>query len=525
MVKKWLAQSKHAVGQIRDFLDEKTIHSPNLTLSRLQKFAHFWLMVGKSFARNRCPVHASALAYTTLLALIPMLFLVVSVSSSILRQEGGQRVEQFINRMLVSMTPPVSGTNVSSANPEISATNNSPLTANAENAATTNASSSTNSSAVNIGATNSAAATGTNAISGRQEFVQQVNRYVQNIQSGTLGVTGIVGLVIVAILMLRSIESTFNTIWGVVKGRNWWAQIMQYSAVLLLGPVLLGVALALANGAHLQSTKQLLGSAPFISRLLFGFAPVVLLCLAFSVFYVLMPNTKVHWSAALVGGAVGGLLWHFNNYFSVLYISRWITNSKIYGSLAVIPVFMAGLYFSWLILLFGAQVAYAFQNRSAYLQAKQCDNVNQRGREFVALRLMEHIGARFQRGKPPAIVSEMADSLSVPSRLIQQVMQTLLAARLVVEVAGAELAYAPARPLELITCHDILLALRAGQGQELATRDEPARAGVFGEFEKILEAEQRAAACVTVRAMVDRTEHLAALSGKPVQAVADKQSE
>ena len=73
----------------------------------------------------------------------------------------------------------------------------------------------------------------------------------------------------------------------------------------------------------------------------------------------------------------------------------------------------------------------------------------------------------------------MADGLAVPTRLVQQIMQTLMAARLVVEVAGEEMAYAPARPLETITCHDILLALRAGQGQELATRDEPARARKF----------------------------------------------
>ncbi len=522
IVKKWLAKSKHALGQVRDFLDEKALHSPDLALSRVQKFAHFCLLVGKSFNRNRCPVHASALAYTSLLALIPVLFLVVSVSSSILQREGGQQVEQFINRLLVSLTPPVMGTNnVSSANSSSTNTNSSTSAAPPENTAT-NLNSQTAVSAANTGTTNnSPAATGTNASASRQEFIQQVNRYIQNIQSGTLGVTGIVGLVLVAILMLRSIESTFNDIWGVPRGRSWWAQIMQYSAVLLLGPMLLAVALALANGSRFHGAEDLLEAAPFIGRLLFSFAPVVLLCLAFAVFYVVMPNTKVHWDAALVGGVVAGLLWHLNNYFSVLYISRWVTNSKIYGSLSVIPVFMVGLYFSWLILLFGAQVAYAYQNRSAYLQEKQAENVNQRGREFVALRLMACIGQRFQRGELPATVPEMAEGLSVPSRLIQQIMHTLLAARLVVEVAGLECAYAPARPLEQITCHDILLALRAGQGQELATRDEPARAGVFGEFEKILAAEQRAASSVTIRAMVERTEQLAAPSGKPVKAVTD----
>jgi membrane protein len=216
---------------------------------------------------------------------------------------------------------------------------------------------------------------------------------------------------------------------------------------------------------------------------------------------------------------MGGLLWHLNNVISVVYVSRWVTNSKIYGSLAAIPVLMVGLYFSWLIVLFGAQVAYAFQNRAAYRQEKLSENINQRGREFIALRLMDCIGQRFQCGRPPATVAELAEGLIVPSRLVQQILQTLMAARLVIEVAGNEIAYAPARPLDTMTCHDILLALRAGQGQELTTREDPARAEVFGEFTRILEAERKAASSVTVLAMVNRTEKL--MSGQRLKAVAD----
>jgi len=93
-----------------------------------------------------------------------------------------------------------------------------------------------------------------------------------------------------------------------------------------------------------------------------------------------------------------------------------------------------------------------------------------------------------------------------------------------VEVAGLEPAYAPSRPLEDLNCHDILLALRAGQGQELVTRDEPARTEVYGEFEKILRAEQQAASSVTVLAMVQRTEKLAALSAQPLKAVTEGKS-
>jgi membrane protein len=214
----------------------------------------------------------------------------------------------------------------------------------------------------------------------------------------------------------------------------------------------------------------------------------------------------VSFRAALVGGIVAGSLWHLNNVFGYLYVSRVVTNFKIYGGLGLVPVFMIGLYFTWLILLFGAQMAYAYQNRAAYLQEKLAENVNQRGREFVALRLMTCIGQRFQSGQRLPTIQEISSELGILSRLVHQVMQTLLAAKLVVEVAGAETAYAPARSLESINAHDILLAMRAGQGQELATRDEPVRQEVYGEFTRIQEAEKQAASAVTVLALVNRAQ-------------------
>jgi len=167
-------------------------------------------------------------------------------------------------------------------------------------------------------------------------------------------------------------------------------------------------------------------------------------------------------------------------------------------------VFMVGLYFSWLILLFGAQVAYAVQNRRTYLQNQLVENVNQRGREFIALRVMTYIGRCFQDGRPPATLQAISIELAIPTRLGQQVLQTLVAARLVTEVTGAEPAYSPARPLDAINAHHVLYAMRADFGQALPPQDEPARAEVYGEFERIEEAERQAASAVTLLALVNR---------------------
>ena len=476
-------------------------------LSRLHKFAHFWIMVCRSFSRNRCPVRASALAYATLLALIPILAVVVSVTSSFLKKEGEDEIDHFIVRLVSSVTPPatVSNTNeVAKIGEALTKTNAPGVSTNrpAESERATGQDEAQKDHEV----ASTGAAEDREVVRARRQIARNIHEFIQNTRSGALGVTGSIVLIFAAISMLSRIEDTFNDIWGVAKGRSWFTRIVVYWGVLSLAPLLVVVAAGLATGPHLQGTKRFLDAMPWLGNLIFLFLPLIVLCLTFGAFYMLMPNTKVKWQAALVGGAVGAVLFHLNNLVSVLYVSRVVSNSKIYGSLGLVPVFMIGVYFAWLILLFGAQVAYAFQNRTAYLEERQLENVNQRGREFVALRLMTCIGQRFLRGEPPPGVAQMGQDLCIPTRLVQQVMQTLATARLVVEAAGADTSYVPARPLETITCHDILQALRATHGQELATADEPLRDELYGEFNRIEDAERQAASAVTMLALARRAE-------------------
>jgi membrane protein len=478
-------------------------------IPRWQRFIHFWLMVWRSFVKNRGPVRASAMAYGTLLALIPMLAVVMSVTSTFLKKEGQAGIEKFIVKVVDSVTPPAElGTTTVDAAAAESTNSIDSGPESRDGAGTAGKGSDTPVVGTHDGEPGGLARHKT---AGAQSAVAgKMNEFIQKTQSGALGVTGTVLLIFAAISLLSQIEVAFNEIWGVERGRSWFMRIVLYWGVLSLAPILLIVAIGLATGPHLKATERFVTTLPFVGSFLFQFGfqllPILVLCLTFATFYMLMPNTKVHCRAALVGGLVGGLLFHLNSICSVLYVSRVVSNSRIYGSLGLIPVFMIGLYICWLILLFGAQVAYAFQNRVTYLEEKQVENINQRGREFISLRLMTFIGQRYLRGEPPSVV-EMADEIAVPTRLIQQILQTLAAARLVVETAGTESAYVPARPMESITCHDLLLAMRASQGQELATREEPTRQEVFGEFQRIQEAERQAASSVTLLALVHRAQN------------------
>jgi len=481
---------------------KEDVFSLEASLTRFERFVHFWMLVWRSFVRNRCPVRASALSYTTLLAMIPMLAVALSVSSAFLKSKGEEQIEQFVQGLVDNLVPAAAALEFNG--PESGETTGTAIT--------------TVSAEVEPAATNQLteiSATGTNAPAGvttakreRKNLARvaagYIHSFVARTYSGTLGVTGMFFLVLTAILTLTRVEETFNDIWGATRGRDWWARVANYFTAIALGPALLIAALGLASGSHFQKTRSLLAAVPYLEPLISTILPVAVICITFALFYKLVPNTKVDFSAALVGGTLAGGSWYFYNHLGFLLASRAVSASAIYGSLALIPLLMGGLYVVWLTVLFGAQVAYAFQNRASYLQEKLADNVNQRGREFVALRLMTCIGQRFHRGLPPVTIREISAELGIPGKLAQQVLHTLLAARLVIEVSGPEPGYAPARPLETINTHHLLLAMRATQGQELVTRDEPVRAEVLGEFARIQDAEKAAASRVSLLALVHR---------------------
>jgi len=571
-----LSKLKHFHEQVLAFFEERGIgHGKDEERSLPYRFAHFWLLVGKNFIRNRCPLRASALAYTTLLALIPLLAVGVSIGTGLLQQQGEKPIAEMI-RGLVRNVAPMLDLEVKTDSPSEE--------------------------------------------SNLDKVVKGITEFISKVNPGTIGVTSTLALVFVAISLLRTIEATFNDIWGVTHGRGWVPSITQYWATITLGPVVLLVVIGLTTGPYFSKTKgmlglsllsagdikdpaalarsiegadndvaaylskalrehkdtnrfeairvarqnyatgnqndkplrallaeslteileyaplykrerfagialrpetqQLIASSPtghelgrlnrllledafpgviekqhwqWVSSVVFSFLPFVVLILAFSVLYGLMPNTHVQPGAALVGGVVGGTLWLTNNKLSVLYVSKVASYGQIYSSLAVLPLFLIGLYFSWLILLFGAQVAYAFQNRQTYLQEKQAESVNQRGREFVAFRVMTLIAQHFLRGEKPPSVIEIASALEVPTRLVSQLVQPLLDAHLLVEVVDGETAYTPARPLSQITAHDILVALRTGQGMELETCPDGACKRVREKFESIYDSERETA--------------------------------
>jgi membrane protein len=422
-----------------------------------RRFLHFWVMVFRHFIRNRCLIRASALAYTTMLALVPMLAVGASVAVSLLKKQGEKPIRELIDKVVAYAAPALD------------------LQVKTD---------------------------GIDGGFGRERVVSEITNYIQNISSGAIGVTGMIALILAAIQMLRTIELTFNDIWGVTRRRPIAVSVVQYWAVITLGPLILVLALGMTSSPYLAKTMSILNQWPLLSAFLFSLMPFFLLSFGFSLFYQFMPNTQVQFSAAVIGGFTAGFLWELNSLLNTLYASKVVTYSKIYGGLGMVPIFLLGIYFSWVFLLFGAQVAYAYQNREAYLQEKQAGAVNQAGREFVALRLMTFLGIRFQQGEPPPSPAQISKAVGVPTRLATQILAQLAQAGLVVETIGKQPGFSPARPLDKISCADIINVLRTSGGFVPETAPDPVRQVVRGGLEKIQRAEQTVAAETTLLSLV-----------------------
>lgn len=473
----------------RLFMDDRRMavecrRHPNKWLN----FAHFWVVVGRNFVRNRCILRASALAYTTILALIPLLAVMVIVSTSLLKKDGEERMDQMIDQFVASVAPQLNA----SARKRAADAREKAVTASQFDATTRDTAS-----------TESLTPTAPPPeIDGQDAVASHIKGFIKNVDGGTLGAFAIIAMILVAISLLSTIEKTFNDIWGVTRARNFPNGFMRYWSTITLGPLCLMFVIALTSGPRFDATRQALAGMPLLGSLITGLMPFLILTLLFALFYLAVPNTRVEWTSALVGGAVGGSLWQLNHLFSVLYASKVVTSNKIYGSLSMFPLLLIGLFTSWLILLFGAQVAYSFQNRRTYMPEIQCENVDQEAKEFIALRLMTWLGQLFESAEKPPTLQQIADRLDVPSRLIGRVLTALKNADLVMEVNGRAIGHAPTRPIDRISALDILRAMRTQGGDEMATRDEPQRDVVKSEFDRIHQAEIDVAQNTTLAQLV-----------------------
>jgi membrane protein len=404
-------------------------------LRRVRTAGQFLYLVGRGFADNRGPIRAAALAYTTLLALVPLLAVGLSLSKSLLHDTSAALVPKLMDQLVTQIAPaleymPASG-----------------------QAAT--------------------ATTGGHAVASAQskrEVVAQIQTFIDNINTGALSTIASIALVFIGVRLLMTIEQTFNDIWGITQGRSIWRKVVYYWSAITLGPLLLVGAVYLTGRAEFLGFVQQINVVPGLEKFALRLLPFILLWAGFTLLYALMPNTRVRFLPALAGGIVGGTLWQLNSLLSAMYMSRVMTYSKIYGALGILPIFLLGLYFSWLIILFGAQISFAVQNFRLYFQERAARRIDQQRRELLACRLVLHVCRHYLTGLEPLSVVEWAEQFNAPLQALHQIAQRLIQCGLLCET-GDQAALLPARPPESFTVADMLRHLRVEDERSPATLD------------------------------------------------------
>jgi len=309
------------------------------------------------------------------------------------------------------------------------------------------------------------------------EVTEQMLGFVSNIQVGVLGAIGLGLLLYTVTALLQKIELTFNYVWRVKNLRPLSQRFSQYLSVLTVGPVLvfsaIGITATLMNSDVMQT---LLAIEPFgtlieIAALLL---PYLLVIAAFAVLYLLMPNTRVRFSAALTGAIVAGVLWQSLGWGFAAFISTSTQYTAIYASFAIVVVSMIWLYLNWLIVLIGASIAFYAQYPAQLTTREREAALSNRVKEKLALLIMTLIGKHFHTQQPAWSQEALASRLNVPLVSVGELLMALTRQGLLTETAQVPSCYLPARALETITLRELLETVRSsGEEAQMVTNSLP----------------------------------------------------
>lgn len=289
--------------------------------------------------------------------------------------------------------------------------------------------------------------------------VDKIFDYVERTNFATLGAFGILGLLFAVISVLGSIEQSMNVIWATESGRPLGRKVMDYLALMILFPMAINVGLAAE--ATLKSETLLSridGLLPvgWILPLVLKMVPVIVLVATFTILYRFLPNTKVRVLPAFVGGLVGGIGWLL---VQGLYIYLQIGVARynaIYGSFAILPLFMVWIYAGWVVFLTGAETAFSVQNWRRYVPS--VDTLTPKVRLALAFDVLDNVFADYSKRRSTNRKG-IARRLEISEVQVGKVLEDLEAAKLLKHLDEEASEYVPAAPAEKIEAVEVVDAI------------------------------------------------------------------
>lgn len=266
-----------------------------------------------------------------------------------------------------------------------------------------------------------------------------VNSYLVHTKSGIFLGVGLVFMLYTVLMLVSNIEATFNEIWQVKKQRSIFRTFTDYLAMFFMFPILIvissGLSIFMVTLSSSLPNFLLLGP---VVKFAIKISPYVLMSALFMALYVFMPNTHVKIRNVIVPGILAGIAMQWLQYFYIN-SQIWMTSyNAIYGSFAALPLFMLWIQISWTICLFGAELTYTSQNLDYYDYDARTSDISHRYLIMLSAILMSRVCKRFAEGRRPYTTEELQRETGIPVRIVNDLLYNLMEANLLIEISSDE---------------------------------------------------------------------------------------
>ncbi|MDJ0813195.1 MAG: YihY/virulence factor BrkB family protein [Woeseiaceae bacterium] len=303
------------------------------------------------------------------------------------------------------------------------------------------------------------------------EMTRQVIELVDNVKGGVLGGISLAFFIYTAVSMVQKMEESFNYVWYVAKRRSLARRLTEYMVVLLIGPVIIVVALGMIASLKSNTVVQFLLTSEALGPVLVAtnkLTPYLLVTAVFTFLYMYMPNTRVKFTAALYGGLAGGFIWATLSVAFATFVVFSTRTQLIYSGFAVAILTLIWLYLNWIVLLFGAQLAYYIQNPAFLRIGRREPRLSNAMRERLALNIMLFVGRAFRDTEVSIDAHEISRRMRIPSITLAPVLEALEAGGLLAVTDKDDLL--PGKDMATIRLDDILSVVRV-HGETGSYRD------------------------------------------------------
>ena len=277
-------------------------------------------------------------------------------------------------------------------------------------------------------------------LAGHEDILANVIQFshslLENTQGGVIAGVGLIILFWSVLKVLGQIENSFNDIWGIKQQRTIGRKFGDYLSLMLICPVIIilsgSVTVFITTQVTLITEKvAILGVFSPLFFLFLEVLPYTLLWGLFTFLYIFMPNTKVHFSSGLLAGVVTGTMFQLIQWGYITFQVGIAKYNAIYGSFAALPLFMAWLQLSWLIVLYGAEISFAHQNVDTYEFEPDARLASHRIKTLLSLHITQHLIRNFIRREKPLTDRDISKQLEIPIRFVNEILFELVKSRII----------------------------------------------------------------------------------------------